>query len=85
MGKLRTLGDDIILTCSRRVDEASFIRACELVSKVQERVLEIEKSSIIIIYDDDQNSIVMERLNTDTFTLHVQYEIKSKNIIQINE
>ncbi|OAS86078.1 MULTISPECIES: hypothetical protein [Metabacillus] len=84
MLKVHINGEDILITSSRRIDEAGFARACEFVAKCDKAILEMRKSSIIILQDHELNSIVIERMNTDTFTLHVQYEINSKNVYQIN-
>lgn len=84
MLKVHINGEDILITSSRRIDEAGFARACEFVAKCDKAILEMRKSSIIILQDHKLNSIVIERMNTDTFTLHVQYEINSKNVYQIN-
>ncbi|WP_338789363.1 hypothetical protein [Metabacillus sp. FJAT-53654] len=84
MLKVHINGEDILITSSRRIDEAGFARACEFIAKCDKAILEMRKSSIIILQDHELNSIVIERMNTDTFTLHVQYEINSKNVYQIN-
>lgn len=84
MLKVHINGEDILITSSRRIDEAGFARACEFVAKCDKAILEMRKSSIIILQDHKLNSIVIERMNTDTFTLHIQYEINSKNVFQIN-
>ncbi|MBO1513767.1 hypothetical protein [Metabacillus bambusae] len=84
MRKFYMNGEDILITCSRRIDEAGFARACEFVAKCDKAILEMRKSSIILLQDNELNSIVIERMNTDTFTLHVQYEINCKNVFQIN-
>jgi hypothetical protein len=84
MRKFYINGEAILITSSRRIDEAGFARACEFVVKCDKAILELKKSSIIILQDQELNSIVIERMNTDTFTLHVQYEIKCENVFQIN-
>ncbi|MGM0873908.1 MAG: hypothetical protein ACQEWV_03755 [Bacillota bacterium] len=84
MLKLQIYGQDILITCSRRIDEVGFARACEFVRRAYIDILTLKKASIIILQDQQLNSIVIERLNTDTFTLHVQYEINCNEVIQIN-
>jgi hypothetical protein len=76
-------GEDVLITSSRRIDEAGFTKACEFIRKAGKEILSMKKSSIIILHDYRLHSFVIERMNTDTFTLHVQYEIKSNNVYEI--
>jgi hypothetical protein len=84
MRKFQIHGEDILLTSSRRVDDAGFAKACEFISRFDREILKMEKSTVIILHDNERNSIVIERMNTDTFTLHVQYEINGHNVFHIN-
>jgi hypothetical protein len=84
MLKFQINGQDILITCSRRIDKVGFARACEFVRRADIEILKMKKASVIILQDQQLNSIVIERLNTDTFTLHVQYEINSSEVFQIN-
>lgn len=83
MQKLHLFKDDIYITSSRRIDDIGFTRACKMIEKAQSEILSMEKSSVIILQDHEKYSFVIERMNTDTFTIHVQYEINGINVYQI--
>lgn len=77
-------GVDIIVTGSRNINESGFHRACHFIEKFNKKIFKLEKSSVIILQDSEHNSIVIERMNTDTFTLQIQYEVQSLYVYQIN-
>jgi hypothetical protein len=54
-----------------------------MIEKAPSEILSMEKSSVIILQDHEKYSFVIERMNTDTFTIHVQYEINGINVYQI--
>ncbi|WP_299093173.1 hypothetical protein [uncultured Metabacillus sp.] len=85
MHKLNIRGEEILLTSSRNIDEEGFTRAYQFIRKCDRDILKLKKSEIALLQDHERNSIVIERMNTDTFTLHIQYEIKCENVFQIDE
>lgn len=77
-------GEPIIVTNSRRIDNCCFERASDCIVRIGKSILNVRKGSILILQDKELNTIVIERKHTDTFTLHVKYEIKSQNVFQIS-
>lgn len=73
-------GQDVIITSKRRMSTESFNSACQLLLKVSKEILEIEKETPILIQDTFLNSIIIERLNTETFTLQLQCELKRESV-----
>ncbi|KKI88709.1 hypothetical protein WQ54_29795 [Bacillus sp. SA1-12] len=84
MHKLNIHGAEILLTSSRNIDEAGFTRAYQFIKRCDRAILKLKKSEIALLHDYERNSILIERMNTDTFTLHIQYAIKCENVYQID-
>ncbi|MFS0882704.1 hypothetical protein [Metabacillus niabensis] len=83
MRRIRLYGEDIFIIRSRRVDDEGFSKAIDFVTKSNRELLKMKKSSSVLLQDKERNSIVVERINTDTFTLLVQYEINCQKVYQI--
>ncbi len=83
MRRIRLYDKDIFIIRSRRVDDEGFSKAIDFVTKSNRELLKMKKSSSVLLQDKERNSIVVERINTDTFTLLVQYEINCQKVFQI--
>jgi len=83
MRRIQLYGEDIFIIRSRRVDDEGFTKAIDFVTKSNRELLKMKKSSSVLLQDKERNSIVVERINTDTFTLLVQYEINCQKVYQI--
>ncbi|MDQ0225195.1 hypothetical protein [Metabacillus niabensis] len=83
MRRIRLYGEDIFIIRSRRVDDEGFSKAIDFLTKSNRELLKMKKSSSVLLQDKERNSIVVERINTDTFTLLVQYEINCQKVYQI--
>lgn|GEM_PF-4290131 len=75
---------DIFVTCHRRIDHIKFNEICSLISQLTGSLDCFKKSSVILI-QGDEDYFVVERMNTDTYTLHVQYAISRQKVYKINE
>ncbi|MFC0271686.1 hypothetical protein ACFFIX_09480 [Metabacillus herbersteinensis] len=73
-------GQDVIITSKKRMSTESFNRACSLLLRVNKEILKIEKDTPILIQDTSLNSIIIERLSTETFTLQLQCELKREHV-----
>lgn len=84
MRTIHIFGEPIIVINSRRIDSVCFERACDCIGRIGKSILNVKKESVLILQDEELNTIVIERMHTDTFTLQVKYEIKSQNVFQIS-
>lgn len=83
MNKFILNGQEVIITCNRRIDEFEFNRACTLISKIGDEILKLDKSSIVLLHDPDHSYVLIERMNTDTYTIHIHYEISNDKVYKI--
>lgn len=83
MRKFDLNGNSIIITSSKKIDDLEFNRAYQAIINVGDKLLYLRKSSIILIQDHEENFIVVERMNTDTITLHIHHEIPLDHVYKI--
>ncbi|PGT83096.1 hypothetical protein [Bacillus sp. AFS040349] len=83
MRKFDLNGNSIIITSSKKIDDLEFNRAYQAIINVGDKLLYLRKSSIILIQDHEENFIVVERMNTDTITLHIHHEIPLNHVYKI--
>ncbi|WP_226666769.1 hypothetical protein [Metabacillus litoralis] len=84
MRKFYIQGQEMILTCSRNVDYEGFNRAYEKICNLEKQYLQIEKATVIILVINNNNEhFVIERMNTDTFTLHIHYHILREQVYNL--
>ncbi|MFD2214326.1 hypothetical protein [Metabacillus endolithicus] len=83
MRKFDLNGSSIIITSSKKIDDSEFNRAYQAIVNVGNKLLYLRKSSIILIQDHEENFIVVERMNTDTITLHIHHEIPLDHVYKI--
>lgn len=83
MRKLYIKDQEVIVTCSRNVDWAGFQRACASINDLENECLLIKKSSLVLISQKENEYFVIERMNTDTFTLHIHYNILNQQVYKV--
>ncbi|UGB29178.1 hypothetical protein [Metabacillus sp. B2-18] len=83
MRKFDLNGNSIIITSSKKIDDLEFNRAYQAIINVGDKLLYLRKSSIILIQDHEENFIVVERMNTDTITLHIHHEIPVDHVYKV--
>ncbi|PMC39260.1 hypothetical protein CJ195_04835 [Bacillus sp. UMB0899] len=84
MRKIKIEDMDIFVTCNRKIDHMKFNKICYLLLQVGHDVTFVEKSAVILIQGDEENYVI-ERMNTDTYTLHVHFVISRQNAYKITE
>lgn len=67
----------------QKIDDSEFNRLYQAIVNVGNKLLYLRKSSIILIQDHEENFIVVERMNTDTITLHIHHEIPLDHVYKI--
>lgn len=83
MRKLYIQEQEVIVTCSRNVDSKGFQNACASISELKNECLQMKKSSLVLIAHHNKEYYVVERMNTDTFTLHIHYTILNHQVYKV--
>ncbi|MDQ0228837.1 hypothetical protein [Metabacillus malikii] len=83
MYRLQLSGQVIIMVKSRSLSDHEFHDAYEYVKKLGNELLHLKREDCLIIQDSNQHSIVLKRLNTDTFTIKVLHKINGHKVYQI--
>ncbi len=82
--KIKIGSKDVFVTCHRKIDHIKFNKICDLILQLDHNIFHLEKSSVIIVQGNEENFVV-ERMNTDTYTLHVHYVIPKQEVYKITE
>lgn len=82
MRKIQVKDIVIFVTCHRKIDHLKFHEICSLISQLASSLVYLKKSSVILI-EGDKDHYVVERMNTDTYTLHVHYAISRQKVYKI--
>lgn len=80
--KIKIGNEDAFVTCHRKIDHITFNKICDLILQLGYNIFYLEKSSVIIVQGNEENYIV-ERMNTDTYTLHLHYVIPKQKVYKI--
>ncbi len=84
MRKIDLNGTVIFVACHRNIDGLKFNKVCGLIRLLGEKIYEVKKSSVILVHDEEVNYVI-ERMNTDTYTLFVHYEISRQKVYRISQ
>lgn len=84
MRKIQANDIDIFVTCHRKIDHFKFNEICSLISQLASSLNCLKKSSVILI-QGDEDLYVVERMNTDTYTLYAHYAISRQKVYKLNE
>lgn len=84
MRKVKVGNMEIFVTSHRKIDHLKFNKICYLILQLGHQITSIRKSSVILIQGNEEN-FVIERMNTDTYTLHVQFVISRQHVYKIKE
>lgn len=82
--KIKIGNKDIFVTCHRKIDHIKFDKICQLILQFGNNLLHLEKSSVILIQGNEEYYVV-ERMNTDTYTIHVHYVIYKQKVYKLTE